>query len=84
MLAPSHDPTGALMPLARILLLAALCALVPAQALAYIDPGSGSIIFQVIIGGILAAGVTLKMYWGRFVRLFRGGRDADDAATDDR
>jgi len=67
----------------RAIVLAVLLALLPARAHAYIDPGSGSIIFQVIIGGILAAGVTLKMYWGRLVRVFRGGGEGEDAAADD-
>lgn len=32
---------------------------------AYLDPGSGSFIFQVLIGGLLAAGVTVKAYGAR-------------------
>jgi hypothetical protein len=49
---------------------------VPA-AHAYIDPGSGSFIFQVLIGGLLAAGVALKTFWGRIASLFsrRGSRE---------
>jgi hypothetical protein len=33
------------------------------DAFAYIDPGSGSMFIQVIIGGLVAVGVALKMYW---------------------
>ncbi len=35
----------------------------PAQA--YLDPGSGSMLLQVILGGVAAVGVVLKMYWYR-------------------
>lgn len=33
------------------------------EAYGYIDPGSGSIVIQVIIGALVGVGVTLKMYW---------------------
>ena len=29
----------------------------------YIDPGSASAVFAMIIGGIVGVGMTLKMYW---------------------
>ena len=31
--------------------------------LAYLDPGTGSMMLQVILGGIAAVGVALKLYW---------------------
>ncbi len=43
---------------------------------AYIDPGSGSLILQAIIGGVAAAGVVIRLYWSRlkrFLRIERGG-----------
>jgi len=30
---------------------------------AYIDPGSGSIIFQAIIGALIGVGIAVKIYW---------------------
>jgi hypothetical protein len=36
--------------------------------LAYLDPGSGSLLLQLILGGIAAAGVTAKLTWGRLLR----------------
>ena len=33
------------------------------DAYAYIDPGTGSYIIQVIIGGVLGAAFALKVYW---------------------
>lgn len=31
--------------------------------LAYIDPGSGSLVLQVLLGAVLGAVFTLKTYW---------------------
>ena len=36
------------------------------DALAYIDPGSGSLLLQLILGGIAGLGVVAKLYWQRF------------------
>ena len=35
------------------------------NAYAYLDPGTGSVLLQVILGGAAAIGVALKMYWHR-------------------
>ena len=35
------------------------------EAFAYIDPGSGSIIFQALIGALIGLGITLKIYWDK-------------------
>jgi len=34
-------------------------------AWAYLDPGSGSMLLQVLLGGVAAVGVVCKMYWYR-------------------
>lgn len=39
--------------------------------LGYIDPGSGSFIFQMVIGGLLAIAVTVRAFWGRILGVFR-------------
>ncbi len=39
--------------------------------LGYIDPGSGSLILQMILGGLAAAAVFLKMFWHRLLVLLR-------------
>jgi len=31
----------------------------------YLDPGSGSVIIQFLIGGLAALAIMLKMYWFR-------------------
>jgi len=33
------------------------------DAFAYLDPGSGSMIFQAIIGALIGVGIALKIYW---------------------
>lgn len=42
------------------------------SAYAYLDPGTGSMILQLLLGGVAGAIVILKLYWRRFVSLFRG------------
>ena len=34
-------------------------------AYAYIDPGTGALVLQVLMGGLAGAAVVLKMYWNR-------------------
>jgi hypothetical protein len=38
------------------------------NANAYIDPGTGSYVFQVVIGVLLGAAVAVKMFWRRIWR----------------
>ena len=38
---------------------------------AYLDPGSGSMLLQVLLGGFAAVGVIVKLYWNRVTSLFR-------------
>lgn len=33
------------------------------NAHAYLDPGTGSMMLQVILGGVAAVGVAVKLYW---------------------
>ncbi len=48
----------------------------PKAAEAYLDPGTGSILLQVIIGGVAGLGVVGKLYWHRLRSLF-GSREKD-------
>lgn len=50
-----------------ILLLALLFQLKTSNAYAYIDPGSGSIVLQVIIAGFLGIVFSLKTFFKRFL-----------------
>jgi hypothetical protein len=46
--------------------------------LSYIDPGTGSLVLQMIAGGVAAAAVTAKLYWRRLRRVFRVGQPEDE------
>ena len=46
--------------------------------LAYLDPGSGSMLLQIILGGVAAVGVTAKLTWRKFLRVLRLRKDEDD------
>ena len=48
----------------------------PSSAHAYIDPGSGSVFLQIVLGGVSGLLVLLKLYWGRVKSFFR--RDKGD------
>lgn len=39
------------------------------SAYAYLDPGTGSYIFQIIIAFLCGAAFTIKIYWGK-IKLF--------------
>ncbi len=50
--------------------------------LAYLDPGTGSVVLQIVVGGILGGLLVIKLAWKRVVGLFRpdwntAGEEAD-------
>ncbi len=49
------------------LMLIIITATASSPAFAYLDPGSGSMLLQVILGGIAGIFVTLKLYWHRIM-----------------
>lgn len=59
------------------------------RQLAYLDPGSGSVILQAILGGVAAIAITGKLWWHRLLTILRIRKPEDDAskapapATDD-
>jgi hypothetical protein len=61
-------PSGATI----IVAVAAAVCLLPTTALAYVDPVSGSVLFQVIVAGLLGALLTVRQWWSRAVALFKG------------
>lgn len=40
------------------------------DAYAYLDPGTGSYVLQIVIAGIVSALFTIKMFWRRIVDFF--------------
>jgi hypothetical protein len=45
--------------------------------LAYLDPGSGSMILQILAGGVAAIAVTAKLYWSRLLKFLRIRKDEE-------
>lgn len=43
--------------------------------IAYLDPGTGSMLLQLLVGGVAAAGVTAKFYGRRILRFLRIRKD---------
>lgn len=58
------------------LVLVSMLLLVPlASAFAYVDPGTGSMIIQVVIAAVVGAGAFIGAFWRK---IFRRRRDPDD------
>ena len=57
---------------------------VPAAAHAYIDPSAGSVLLQLILGGVAGVLVALRLFWSRLTGLFGRGRDRRSAEQRDR
>jgi hypothetical protein len=70
-------------PLAALVLILVLLAYCTGPALAYLDLGSGSFIFQMIVAGLLSAGFFLKVYWKKVTRFFRPSSKNPESDTDD-
>ena len=55
-----------------------LCFGFPLSAHAYLDPGTGSYIFQLLIAGLVGVGFVVKLYWKRIRSFFTGGVSQDE------
>jgi hypothetical protein len=49
-------------------------------SLAYLDPGSGSFMIQILIAALLGIGVAIRASWGKIKKLL--GKDKVDEPTD--
>lgn len=49
---------------------------------AYLDPASGSMIIQIVLGGVAAAGVAAKLYWRRLLHVLHIRRERAEQAPD--
>lgn len=63
----SHAPG----PLTLLAFLGLFAVMAPTPAYCYIDPLSGSVIFQVLVASFLAAAFTLRRFWMQVTHLFR-------------
>ena len=47
------------------------------SAMAYIDPGSGSVVMSAIVGFLVAAGIAVKTYWYKLKTFFVSSKQRD-------
>jgi hypothetical protein len=59
--------------LLRALAVLFLLVMTERQLFAYVDPGSGSMLLQLLLGGVAGVAVAVRMYWHR-LRSFFGVR----------
>jgi hypothetical protein len=57
--------------------------LIPTQVFAYIDPGSGSMLLQLLLGGVAGLAVIVKLFWHRLLAFFGVKKDARNTDTTD-
>lgn len=43
----------------------------------YLDPGSGSIIFQMVLAALLGAGVIFRVFWKKIIGIFTKKEKSD-------
>ncbi len=64
-----------------LMVLAAVCGFWT-NAYAYLDPGSGSLLIQSILAGILFLGSGLAFFWGKIKAFFKRSPEGDQAQTE--
>lgn len=70
-------------PVWSLCCLAVYSLIAPDDAYAYLDPGTGSLILQLIAGAVLGASLTVKMWWFRVKALFSRIRTGSRSNTED-
>ncbi len=53
---------------------------VPRNAHAYLDPASGSMLLQLLLGGLAGAALFLKLFWQKIRNFFGSGSQDDDSS----
>lgn len=59
------------------LLVAVLPLLSPDPVFAYLDPASGSLLLQIILGGVAGLALILKLYWRKILRFLRISKEPE-------
>lgn len=52
------------------LILILIAIVLPSDVHAYLDPGTGSMVFQAVVAGLAAAAYAVGAYWGKIRLLF--------------
>ena len=68
-----------------ILIILVLFTWIPKSAYAYLDPGTGSYLVQILIAGLIGASYAIKLYWKSIRSFFSRSTDAEQQPeeTDD-
>ena len=76
MSAADRSPRMTSVDVAVLTLAAFLASAAPAHA--YLDPGSGSMMIQLLLGGVAGFVVLMRLYWGRLLTFLGLRRDKTD------
>jgi hypothetical protein len=68
---------------ALLFLAAFLVVALPGRALAYIDPSAGSIVLQLVLGGVAGILVAVRLYFRRVTSFFGGRRTRSEPAREE-
>ena len=49
---------------------------------AYLDPGTGSVLIQLLLAGLLGIGVAIRIFWDKIKRLFKKENKGNDDLID--
>jgi hypothetical protein len=63
-------------------LLVAAPAIAAPKSVAYLDPGTGSYMFQVVVGTVLGVAVSAKLMWKRTLARFSRSSNRDEQPKD--
>jgi hypothetical protein len=53
----------------------------PTSALAYLDPGSSSLLLQLLLSGVAGSFIIVKLYWRRLKSWFSGSAETPTPQT---
>jgi hypothetical protein len=67
----------------RMTMAAAILGVMASPAYAYLDPGTGSMILQVLLGGVAGLALAGKLYWHKLLSLFGLKKDSELRAIED-
>lgn len=62
----------------RLSIAAMMVGVLTSSAHAYLDPGTGSIILQVILGGFAGVALAGRLYWNKLLAILGLGRKPDE------
>ena len=62
----------------EFLLIVLVATMLPTPSMAYLDPVTGSLAWQMAVGGLLAAATTIRMYWSKIRAFFSKKHDSHD------